>query len=112
MTKQDIDLQKIHVLESSYQAWFNLKSTVIITLIIGFLILISTVTYEKLINLQTMAFADFLIMAIFAFLIYNTRKSHDAHMFYVSELILRVEKGERLCSLEELRGVKKSSKNK
>lgn len=103
MTKQDMGLQKIQVLENSYQRWFNLKATLFITLIIGFVILISTVTYQNLINLQIMVFADLLIVVIFVFALYHLYKSHKSHIQYIDGLIMKVEKGERLGSIEELR---------
>jgi hypothetical protein len=51
MTKQDIDLQKIQILESYYQGWFNFKASIVAGFIIGATILIATIEYEKIISL-------------------------------------------------------------
>jgi hypothetical protein len=52
MTKQDIDLQKIQVLESSYQGWFNFKASLIAGTIIGTLVLVATMTFENILPLM------------------------------------------------------------
>jgi hypothetical protein len=50
MTKQDIDLQKIQVLESSYQGWFNFKASLVAGTIVGTIILIATMQYQQIVN--------------------------------------------------------------
>jgi len=45
-SNRDLDLQKIQILESTYQAWFNLVASIFASGFVGMLILIVTLYYE------------------------------------------------------------------
>jgi len=113
MTRQDIDLQKIQVLESSYQGWFNFKASIVAGTIVGTVILIVNMQYQNIINLYGV-FVGYLFLVIGAFyFISDMKESHDEHISFMNGLILRIEEGEKLESIEELRKMhKKSAKTK
>jgi hypothetical protein len=102
MTQQDIDLQKIQVLENSYQGWFNFRSSIIAGGIIGTLILVATMQYEKILNIY--AFAVGYLIIVFSSLIFirDMKQSHNKHIGFINDLIQKIEKGEKFESIEEL----------
>lgn len=103
MTKQDIDLQKIQVLESSYQGWFNFKASLIAGSIVGTLILIATMQYQNVVNLYGVIIGDSFLASAGIYFIATLRQSHDEHINFINGLIVQIEKGEKLDSIEELR---------
>lgn len=112
MTRQDIDLQKIQVLESSYQGWFNFKASLIAGTIVGTLILIATMQYQNVVNLYGVIIGDsFLAVAGFYFIV-TLRQGHDEHINFINGLVVQIEKGEKLDSIEELRKTHKKSVKK
>ena len=102
MTKQDIDLQKIQVLESSYQAWFNFRASILTTFMISLLILVLTFLVENVITLSGFFFA-YGIVAIFMFIcLMYLRRQHEAHTQFMNEAIARIENGKKLESVTDL----------
>jgi hypothetical protein len=103
MTKQDIDLQKIQILESYYQGWFNFKASLIAGAVVGTLILIATIEYEKIIPLLGFFISWLIIMVLSIYVLNDMKKDHEKHVSFINELIEKIEKGERLDSIEKLR---------
>ena len=103
MTQQDVDFQKIQVLSSSYQGWFSFKVSLIAGGIVGALILTATMYYQNIVNLYG-AYLGYAIVTVGALcFIWDIRKAHDEHISFINGLMLRIEKGEKLESIEELR---------
>jgi hypothetical protein len=112
MTRQDIDLQKIQVLESSYQGWFNFKASIVAGGIVGTLILIASMQFQNIINLNGLIIGDSILTVAGVYLILTLREAHDEHINFINSLILKIEKGEKLDSIEELRQKHKDSTKK
>ena len=112
MTRQDIDLQKIQVLESSYQGWFNFKASIIAGTIVGTVILIATIQYEKLLPLYAVPIAYLVLFVGGYYMIQDMKKTHEEHISFINGLMLRIENKEELESIEELRKMHKKNANK
>jgi hypothetical protein len=112
MTKQDIDLQKIQVLESSYQGWFNFKTSIVAGGIVGTLILIASMQFQNVINLYGLIIGDSILAIAGFYFITTLREAHDEHIDFINSLMLKIEKGEKLDSIEELRQKHKDSPKK
>jgi len=107
MTNQDIDLQKIQILESSYQGWFNFRVTIIGGGFIGGIILVATLFYETILPTYG-AIIGYVIVFVGAFyMMREMSKMHNDHITFVSGLMARMEKGEKLESIQELREANK-----
>ena len=59
-----------------------------------------------------MAIGDLIIVFSGLFLIRDMKQSHEQHVSFISDLIEKVEKGERLDSIEKLRQKGKDSTKK
>jgi len=103
MTQQAIDLQKIQVLSSSYQGWFNFKASIVAGNIVGALILIATMFYQNVLDMYGAYLGYAIATGAALYFIWEMRKAHDEHISFVNGLMLRIEKGEKLESIEELR---------
>lgn len=103
MTKQDIDLQKIQVLESSYQGWFNFKASLIAGVIIGLLILLATTQLEKIFPPYAIVVGDFIVIIFGLISIRDMKQSQENHIDFISDLLQKIEKGEKLDSIEIIR---------
>jgi hypothetical protein len=112
MTKQDIDIQKIQVLESSYQGWFNFKASLIAGVVIGTLILLATMQYEKIFPTYAIGIGNFIVLAFALYSINDMKKDHERHLSWINVLIQKIDMGERLDSIEELRQTHKDSTEK
>ena len=81
----------------------NFKASIIASTIVGTVILIATMQYQNIINLYGV-FIGYTILAIAAFyLISEMKETYNEHISFMNSLILRIEKGEKLESIEELR---------
>jgi hypothetical protein len=112
MTKQDIDLQKIDVLESSYQGWFNFKASLVAGVVIGTLILLATAQYEQIFPTYATGIGNFIVLAFALYSINGMKKDHERHLSFISGLIQQIEKGERLDSIEGLKEKHKEENKK
>ncbi len=107
MTTQDIDLQKIQILESSYQGWFNFRVSYIAGGFIGVLILLATLWIENIVPAYV-GIISYVVVFVGAFyMIGEMSKMHNDHIAFVSGLMARMEKGEKLESIQELREANK-----
>lgn len=107
---RDIDLQKIQALDSHFQAWFNTGASIWVGGLIGFLILILTVYYNKQFSSDVMvnlvltiitAVVAYAVLGIYGLHFMNKRSNE--FLAFVDKLLAQVEKGERLPSLVELK---------
>jgi hypothetical protein len=103
MTQQDVDLQKIQVLISRYQGWFSFKASLLAGAAVGILILIATMFYQNLLPMYAAYLGYAIVTVFFCYFIWDMRKAHDGYMSSINGLMLRIEKGEKLESIEELR---------
>lgn len=107
---KDIDLQKIQILCDDFHARFNVKASLWVGGLIGLLISILTIYYNKQfssdisVNFSYTLLAIAIIYAMFAVsaigLLITPR---NRFLAYVDTLITKVEKGESLPSLVELK---------
>lgn len=105
---RDVDLQKIQVLDSNYQTWFNLIGSVYAGGFVGLLILATTLYYEG--PLRNLILIGLAYLVVFVGIFYGLRylkKEHDRHLKFISDKTERVQKGELLKSLWEEREFKK-----
>lgn len=115
---KDVELKKIDVLDSNFQTWFNTLSSIWIGALIGVLILILTVYYNKQFSSNEMLNAAiailFIMVAYVALGVWGTRfmsKRSNEHLAYVDTLLDKIEKGETLPSIIELnKGYKKETR--
>lgn len=103
MTKQDIDLQKIQIIESSYQGWFNFRVSIIAGGFIGAIILVATISYENIIPTYGAIIGYVIVFVAGFFMMREMSKMHNEHIIFISNLITKVEIGEQLDSIEKLR---------
>jgi hypothetical protein len=111
MTQQDIDLQKIQFLESSFQGWFNFKTSLVAGSIIGILILVATLQIENIIPLYSVPISYLVVVGAGYYMLSDMKKTHEVHISFMNNLMLRVERKEKLESIEELRHIKKEFLN-
>lgn len=107
---RDIDLQKIQILSEDFHAWFDVGASVWVGGFIGLLILILTVYYNKQFSPDVMlnlvltfiaAVIVYVVFAIFARMFMN--KARNEFLAFIDELLAKVEKGDSLPSVTELR---------
>jgi hypothetical protein len=99
----EIDIQKIQVLVSFHQGWFNFRATIVASGLIGALILVSTMYYEKIIPFYGLAIGYLVIFLAGFYMSRQLMRDHEKHVSFISGLMLKIEKGERLDSIEKLR---------
>lgn len=112
MTRQAIDLQKIQSLESWYQGWFNFKASLIAGVIIGTLIFLATMQYEKILPSYAIGVGDLVVMVFGLIAIRDMKQNHERHISFINDLIQKLEQGEKLGSIDELRHQHKSQHQK
>ncbi len=112
MTREDIDLQKIQILESSYQGWFNFRVSYIAGGFIGVLVLVATLWFENILPAYGGIIGYGIVFVGAFYMVIEMSKMHNDHIAFISSLVARVEKGEQLESIEKLREeYKKKAKN-
>jgi hypothetical protein len=99
---KEVELQKIQVLESGFQAWFGLVSQILAGGIIGMIILLATIYYQGILDLITLSLANSIVIAMVIVGLYYMNKMHRQHLAYMSSLIQKVENCEPLPSFSEL----------
>jgi hypothetical protein len=112
MTKQDIDLQKIQVLESSYQGWFTVNASFATGAYVALAVLFVTLKIENLIDLNWFMFLYFLAFIYGILSAVYLQRRHNRHMDFMSNLLAKIEKGEKLGSIKELRQKHKDNTKK
>lgn len=103
LTAQDIDLQKIQVLESSYSDWFSFKASLTAGIAVGVSILIATMQYQHILDIFAVAFSYVILYLAFAYLLYDMKRDRTRHLRFVNSLFIKIEKGDKLPSIKELR---------
>jgi hypothetical protein len=115
---RDIDLQKIQSLDSYWQAWFNMGASIWVGSLIGFLILILTLYYNKqfspdatvnLVFTIITAGTAYAVLGIYGS--YFMNKRYNEYLAFVDKKLAQVEKGERLPSLTELKKLIRAKQN-
>ena len=106
MAQQDVDLQKIQILESSYQGWFSFRASLLAGGIVGALVLVATMYYQNVVDLYGAYIGYAIVIGATLYFIRDVKKAHNEHINFISGLILRIETGEKLESIEELRKMK------
>jgi hypothetical protein len=113
---KEIELQKIQALQNDFQAWFSAGASLWVGGLIGLLILILTVYYNKqfspdaMVNWALTIITAGIVYAMFG--IYGSwfmNKRSNEFLTFVDKLLAKVEKGEALGSIMEL---KKQSRKK
>ena len=99
---RDIELQKIQVIESNNQGSFNFRSSIIAGGLVGALILIATMQFQNLIPLVVGFIGDIIAILAMPYLIRDLKKTRDEQNTFIDGLLLRVGKGDKLESIEEL----------
>ncbi len=99
-TNRDVDLQKVQILDNQYQSWFNFLSAFAAGGIIG-LLLFSAGIYQTNFIAGSIAFVLTLI-AMFWILDYM-RKQQKMQLEKINRIVERIEKGDTLPSLIELK---------
>ena len=113
---KDVELQKIQALQNDFQAWFNAGASLWVGGLIGLLILILTIYYNKqfspdaMVNLVLTIITVgivYVVFGIYGLWFMNNRS--NAFLAFVDEQLDKVEKGKPLGSIMEL---KKQSRKK
>lgn len=116
---KDIELQKIEVFDGYLQTKINARYSFLVAEVVGIIILIATLFYEGIFDIngnRTIGLVVFTVILLIAsyFLINHRNDIKKVHSEYLSltyNLIVKVEKGEALPSLSELKELA-SKKNK
>ena len=107
---KEIELQKIQILQNDYEAWFNTGASLWVGGLIGLLILILTVYYNKqfnpnpALNLILTVITAIIVYILFAYygIRFMNRRS-NTFLALTDQLLANVEKGIPLGSVVELR---------
>lgn len=101
---KDIKLQKIQALDSYFQAWFNTGASIWVGGFLALLIFILTLYYEGKLDIILTLIT---VLAVYAVLGYSgirfMNKRSNEFLAFVDKLLAKVEKGETLPSLMELK---------
>lgn len=103
MTKQDIDIQKIQILESSYHGWFNFKASIIAGSFVGFTVLAATIKFQNLVDFNSFLILNLAIWLFVFYTVIDMQRKHNQHISFINTQVTRIENGEKLESIEELR---------
>lgn len=121
VVSRDLELLKIQSLDGYLQTKVNAGYTFVYGVIIAFLFTILTLYYNKVFNIfENTGFNLLFFLAVlfgFGFIIKQNgldpiRKLHDDYLATIDTLIVRVEKGETLESLSELKEIVKGKQKK
>lgn len=106
---KDSNLLKIQILADYYQASFSFLGSIVSSAFIGLLVVAITLRLENVL----VDISYYLILAIVAFfaLFYGTRiyRSYHSDLEKIDNLFIRVQNGETLPSITELRKMKKET---
>lgn len=118
---RDLELLKIQSLDGYFQTKINADYAFSYGLLIAFLFTILTLYYNKVFNISenvnvNLIFFIVVVLAIGFIIERNAldpiRKLHDDYLVKIDNLIMRVEKGETLESLSELKNIGKGKQKK
>jgi hypothetical protein len=104
---KDSDLLKIQILADYYQASFNFLGSVVSGALIGLLVVAVTLRLENV--LADISYYLLLGVILFFFLLYGRRTygAYHSDLEKIDNLFIRVQNGETLPSITELRKIKK-----
>jgi hypothetical protein len=104
---KDVDLLKIQILADYYQASFSFIGSIVSGLIIGLVVVAITLRLENILN--DLSYYLFFGLTAGFFLIYGTRtyRSYHSDLEKIDNLFIKVQNGETLPSITELRKIKK-----
>jgi hypothetical protein len=114
MNSRDIELQKIQSLDGYFQTKINANYATGASILIGFLFTLLTLYYNKVFEITKNIFYNqiiFIIILLTVGIVIDwqflrpARKLHDQYLAKIDSLITRVENGETLESLLELKKV-------
>jgi high-affinity Fe2+/Pb2+ permease len=99
-SNRDLDLQKIQILESTYQAWFNLVASIFAGGFVGMLILIVTLYYEgPLRNWCLFGLAYLIVIVVLIIGYWRFNEDQKRHLKFITTKMDIVQKGDPLKSL-------------
>jgi len=104
---KDSDLLKIQILADYYQASFSFLGSIVSGAVIGFLVVAITLRLENVFS--DISYYGFLGVIFSFFLFYGRRtyRSYHSDLEKIDKLFIRVQNGETLPSITELRKTKK-----
>ena len=104
---KDSDLLKIQILADYYQASFSFLGSIISGALIGLLVLAVTLRFENVFG--DISYYVFIGAIMLVFLFFGTRtiRSYHSDLEKIDNLFIRVQNGETLPSITELRKIKK-----
>jgi hypothetical protein len=101
---KDVELQKIQIIAGNYQTWFNLGGSIVVGGLIGLPIAFLTLYYEHLISLLVYSFGlGIVYVALGVGATWFMHRRNNEHLEFIDGLLERIENGEALPSLVELR---------
>ena len=109
---QNIELQKIQVIESNYQGWFNFRGSIIAGGFVGALILIATMQYQNFIIPWVGYISDAIVIVAIAFFMQDLKNTRDKHITFIDGLLLRVGNSNNLESINELLNIQRKGAKK
>ena len=124
---KDIELQKIQALNGYFQTKINTAYSMFVSFVFGFLILVATLYYQGVFNIIPQTSANFLeamgarigniliytgvlVLAVYIFrrrMLKSIDDLNDKCLTIIGDLLTKVEKGETLPSIMELKKVAK-----
>lgn len=116
---KDIELQKITVFNDYLQTKINASYSIWVAGFVGIIILVATLFYQGIFDIngnKTIGMALFIVILLIASYVMNNshndiKKVHSDYLSLTNNLITKVENGESLPSISELKKLA-SKKNK
>ena len=106
-SNKDSDLLKIQILTDYYQASFSFFGSVVSGAIIGLLVVAITLRFENVFSDITYYIVLGVILIFASFYITRIYRSYHSDLEKIDNLFIRVQNGETLPSITELRKMKK-----
>lgn len=100
---KDIELQKIQTLDGNFQTLFNFAGSIVVGALIGLVITYVTLYYEGLLGIIIYTIAIVVTYVAMGICLIFMNARNNEHLEFVDELYARIEKGEALPSLMELK---------
>ena len=111
---ETIELSKVRILENHLQSEANSKKSLVFTAFVSMLIYIATLSIQMMQTIYASFSLLFIVMFTFAdlaFVVYTyflLKKEEIKNLAYIDELLKKIENGEALPSLTELKKMKKA----
>lgn len=104
---KDSDLLKIQILADYYQASFSFLGSLVSGILIGLIVVAITLRLENV--LADLSYYVFLGVVLLFFLFYGRKiyRNYHSDLEIIDNLFIRVQNGETLLSITELRKIKK-----